>query len=171
MYFNHAGPMELTWHKADTWWSHARPRGCLHGSLRGAQWLGWQMTGPGVSGPRLEYWGVLGPFEWRKGIRGSPVIYPLILPLFLRVGLCSLYFFPYRTRGSVGCIGCNRDDWDALIGWTQVHAITINAYDEMHTVDRLSEILQLRLNHVASCGFSHEDWTSDIFGIVGSWPT
>ena len=29
--FNRAGPTEVTWHDADTWWGHASPHGCLRG--------------------------------------------------------------------------------------------------------------------------------------------
>ena len=27
--FNRAGPAEVTWHDADTWWGHSSPHGCL----------------------------------------------------------------------------------------------------------------------------------------------
>ena len=41
--------MLSTWRDAHTGWSHARSRGCLHGTRRA---MGWQMIGPRVSGPK-----------------------------------------------------------------------------------------------------------------------
>ena len=37
-------------------------------------------------------------------------------PLFISMWDCfTFYFFPCKTRGGIGCIGCDRDDGDALI--------------------------------------------------------
>ena len=55
--------------------------------------FGWPLMGPRVSGPKLEYGGILGPCERRKGLRRPSLLNPLISTLFLHVGLCSLFFF------------------------------------------------------------------------------
>ena len=36
--FNHAGPVEVTWHNADMWWGHTSLRGCLHGVNSDIKW-------------------------------------------------------------------------------------------------------------------------------------
>ena len=37
--------------------------------------------GPRVSGPRLEYWGVLGPIGRRKGLRAFSILYVAFSPI------------------------------------------------------------------------------------------
>ena len=44
--FNDERPAKLTWHKADTWWSHVSPRGCLRGGLPGTKSDGLAVDGP-----------------------------------------------------------------------------------------------------------------------------
>ena len=79
------------------------------------------MKGPWVSGSWLEYW------DGNAIALNRPVIYTQASLLFLRVGLCSHGFFFCRRCGRMVGVGFDRDDRDALIAWTRVHAITIKA--------------------------------------------
>ena len=62
------------------------------------------MMGPWVSGPRLEYWGVLGPCGQREGLRGFHIIYPTFPFYFVRVGLMCLFSGDVASRGASDAI-------------------------------------------------------------------
>ena len=76
--------------------------------------------------------------EGEAPLKANPPFILLVIPLFLSVGLCSLYFFPCRTRGGVGCIGCDRFNQRVSIAWTRVHLITMNAHDDFYIVDLIN---------------------------------
>ena len=89
--------------------------------VRGATWQSesWHLEGLCVSGPWLGVWGS-NAIALRRPLLYTQFFRPLSPcgTMFPRIFFCT-------RRGRTVGVGFNRDDGDASIAWTQVHAITI----------------------------------------------
>ena len=128
--------------------------------------------GPRVSGPRLEYWGVLGPYGRCESLRGFHIMYAPFSFYFVRVGLMCSFAGDVASRGTLDAIAMIEMHGSHEPGST---ILPSNAHAQRRTVDRVSEIGRSRFNRT----FRNRGETrghikifrsrSDVAIFVGSW--